>query len=308
MMNNSQGASSFFSGPSTLLGRPHPLLHNLSDTTVSFQGVRSPVRSRNASTRALKCSVSVSMPLTLNEDWQESQNLGNRTISLTTLLTMSYEDGLSGGSGRRASTGPRRAARRCRGPGFRLGRVLPSGAVHSPRRAPGPSRAPPVPASEGASTRAEGHSWHGLLETWEEHQAPFAGPVEVGECYVGGLERNEHTSKKANLGRGPVGKAGVVGAKTAQRRATDKRKLSMWPRSDAWARALRPSGRGTLAACGTIHPAIIPRHPGLVDHYAEALTAPQDDPQNRRSTYNINKERTEAVSDSDRPVVVHLHY
>ena len=36
MMNNSQGASSFFSGLSTLLGRPHPLLHNLSDTTTSF--------------------------------------------------------------------------------------------------------------------------------------------------------------------------------------------------------------------------------------------------------------------------------
>ena len=33
MMNNSQRASSFFSGLSTLLGRPHPLLHNLSDTT-----------------------------------------------------------------------------------------------------------------------------------------------------------------------------------------------------------------------------------------------------------------------------------
>ena len=35
MMNNSQGASSFFSGLSTLLGRPHPLLHNLSDTTIT---------------------------------------------------------------------------------------------------------------------------------------------------------------------------------------------------------------------------------------------------------------------------------
>ena len=39
MMNNSQGASSFFSGLSTLLGRPHPLLHNLSDTTL-HQGER----------------------------------------------------------------------------------------------------------------------------------------------------------------------------------------------------------------------------------------------------------------------------
>ena len=36
MMNNSQGASSFFSGLSTLLGRPHPLLHNLSDTTLEI--------------------------------------------------------------------------------------------------------------------------------------------------------------------------------------------------------------------------------------------------------------------------------
>ena len=40
MMNNSQGASSFFSGLSTLLGRPHPLLHNLSDTTSSSWWLR----------------------------------------------------------------------------------------------------------------------------------------------------------------------------------------------------------------------------------------------------------------------------
>ena len=39
MMNNSQGASSFFSGLSTLLGRPHPLLHNLSDTTFWIVGL-----------------------------------------------------------------------------------------------------------------------------------------------------------------------------------------------------------------------------------------------------------------------------
>ena len=27
----------------------------------------------------------------------------------------------------------------------------------------------------------------GPRETWEKHQAPFAGPVEVGECYIGGI-------------------------------------------------------------------------------------------------------------------------
>ena len=33
------------------------------------------------------------------------------------------------------------------------------------------------------------------------------------ECYIGGLEKNRHQGKKANLGRGAVGKATVVGAK-----------------------------------------------------------------------------------------------
>ena len=39
----------------------------------------------------------------------------------------------------------------------------------------------------------------------------FEGPVEVDEAYFGGLEKNKHASKKANLGRGPVGKTAVVG-------------------------------------------------------------------------------------------------
>ena len=40
-----------------------------------------PVRSRNPSSRDSNSFVSGSMPLTLKEFWQESQNLGNRTIS-----------------------------------------------------------------------------------------------------------------------------------------------------------------------------------------------------------------------------------
>ena len=42
---------------------------------------------------------------------------------------------------------------------------------------------------------------------------PFGGPVEMDETYVGGKERNKHNSRKANQGRGPVGKVAVVGAK-----------------------------------------------------------------------------------------------
>ena len=42
----------------------------------------------------------------------------------------------------------------------------------------------------------------------------FAGPVEVDETYVGGKRRNMSTAKRRTLvGRGPVGKAAVVGAK-----------------------------------------------------------------------------------------------
>ena len=71
----------------------------------------------------------------------------------------------------------------------------------------------------GISQKAAWFLAHRLRETWDEHQAPFAGPVEVDETYIGGIEKNKHAHKKANLGRGPSGKAAVVGAKD---RATGK--------------------------------------------------------------------------------------
>ncbi len=54
---------------------------------------------------------------------------------------------------------------------------------------------------------------HRLREGMSSIQKNFIGPVEIDESYFGGKERNKHNRKKAKLGRGPVGKTAVVGAK-----------------------------------------------------------------------------------------------
>ena len=54
------------------------------------------------------------------------------------------------------------------------------------------------------------------------------------QTYIGGKEKNRHASKRQNLGRGPVGKAAVVGAKD---RATNRVKARVTPTLHRFVRA-----------------------------------------------------------------------
>ena len=66
----------------------------------------------------------------------------------------------------------------------------------------------------GISQKSAWHLAHRLREAWRQYEATeYKGPVEVDECYIGGLERNKHNSKKSGVGGGTGGKTAVIGMK-----------------------------------------------------------------------------------------------
>ena len=79
----------------------------------------------------------------------------------------------------------------------------------------------------------QGTAWHlahRIRESWDRQHAPFTGPVEVDETFVGGKAKNMRRHKRQQRrGRGPVGKTPVAGIKD---RATNTVSAAVVPGTD----------------------------------------------------------------------------
>ena len=114
----------------------------------------------------------------------------------------------------------------------------------------------------------------------EGNDKPFPGPVEVDETCMGGRKKNMSKAKRREVrGRGPAGKAMVVGAKD---RATnnDRKAEASWPstKGDFPRSTLRqrmPRGPYSPQSSQQIHLGETPRSPSPKSRLASPLYSPE---------------------------------
>ena len=68
----------------------------------------------------------------------------------------------------------------------------------------------------GIGQKAAWFMLHRLRKVFDAHTSLFAGPVEVDETYIGGVDANKHASKKTQHGNSCVVKQPVVGMKSRE--------------------------------------------------------------------------------------------
>ena len=110
----------------------------------------------------------------------------------------------------------------------------------------------------GVTQKTAWHLAHRIRESWDDTPAPFAGPVEVDETFVGGLEKNKPAHKKLRQGTRDRGEDGGGRSEGSRHREGQRGRGDQHRPGDTTAVCCRAH----RARCVRVHgrPRGVPRH------------------------------------------------